>query len=99
MTAAAAVALVVLAVAATDLAAAATAAAQDEWTQQLPASHEATETAAVAMGSDDTAPHGLTVSHWQGPGLLAAVRRGDRPGAPARAARAAHECPLEACAG
>ena len=64
---------------------------------RLPASPEAME--AAAMGSDDTAPHGLTVSHWQGPGLLAAVRRGDRPGAPARAARAANECPLEACAG
>ena len=72
-------------------------AAQDEWTPQLPASPEAT--AAAALGPDDTAPLGLTVSHWQGRVLLAAVRRGDRSGTPARTARAAHECPLEACAG
>ena len=92
MTAVATAALAALASASTALTA-----AQDEWTPQLPASPEAT--AAAAMGSDETAPHGLTVSNWQGRVLLAAVRRGDRSGAPARAARATHECPLEACAG
>ena len=84
MTAVATAALAALASASTALTA-----AQDEWTPQLPASPEAT--AAAAMGSDDTAPHGLTVAHWQRSGLLAAVRRGDRPGAPARPARAARQ--------
>ena len=68
MTAAATAALVVVVVAAAALAAAV---AQDEWTPQLPASHEATS--AAAMGSDETAPHGRTVSHWQGRGLLAVI--------------------------